>query len=243
MNIYLAGKIGKNDWRHSLVRGLRVTSAMMEDNRHPLWPILVGAIFEAHNYTGPFFISCNHGCYHGNNQHGVGRRTEGCFNDPPEDGTIIQLCQNAIRKSDLVFAWIDDQTAFGTLVEIGYALGAGVRVAISGPEKQHDLWFAYSSSDAFIPAQSPEEGLRIAIRQHFKGMAYRDYLQTAHWELTRAAALERAKHRCQLCNGLKGGLNVHHRTYERLGNELPEDLIVLCRDCHTIFHKEGKLAR
>lgn len=27
------------------------------------------------------------------------------------------------------------------------------------------------------------------------------------------------------------------------GDELPEDLIVLCGDCHSIFHREGRLAR
>lgn len=28
------------------------------------------------------------------------------------------------------------------------------------------------------------------------------------------------------------GLEVHHRTYERLGNERPEDLVALCWCCH-----------
>lgn len=243
MKIYLAGKIGKNDWRHAIVRDLHITCADFSRETFENWPILVGAIFERHEYTGPYFIACNHGCYHGDNQHGVGRSTGGCSDDAPKDGQIVALCQAAIRQSDLVFAWLDTTDAYGTLIEIGYALALGIRVAISAPERQRDLWFAYASSNAFIPAQSPEEGLGIAIRQYFKGMAYRDYLQTAHWELTRSLALERAGHRCQLCNGLKGGLNVHHRTYERLGAELPEDLIVLCRDCHRIFHKEGKLAR
>jgi hypothetical protein len=31
-------------------------------------------------------------------------------------------------------------------------------------------------------------------------------------------------------------LNVHHRTYERRGYELPEDLTVLCVACHTAVH-------
>lgn len=242
MNIYLAGKIGKNDWRHKLVKDLHWASAIMEPSKTTSWPRGI-KIFDEHNYTGPYFIACNHGCYHGSNQHGVGRGNGGCSDNGYDEAKIVKLCQDAIRKSDLVFAWMDTADAYGTLVEIGYALGIGVRVAISAPEKQHDLWFAYASSNAFIPAKTPEEGLRVAIRQYFKGMPYRDYLQTDHWELTRASALERAGHRCQLCNGLKGGLNVHHRTYDRLGNEAPEDLIVLCRDCHSIFHKEGKLAR
>lgn len=67
-------------------------------------------------------------------------------------------------------------------------------------------------------------------------MPYADYLQTGHWQRTRAAALERAGHRCQLCNRPQH-LNVHHRTYERRGAERDDDLIVLCRGCHETFHR------
>jgi 5-methylcytosine-specific restriction endonuclease McrA len=31
-------------------------------------------------------------------------------------------------------------------------------------------------------------------------------------------------------------LDVHHRTYERRGAEKAEDVIVLCRRCHELFH-------
>ena len=73
-------------------------------------------------------------------------------------------------------------------------------------------------------------------------MPYERYLKTFHWQETRASALDRAGNRCQVCNTTRG-LHVHHRTYERRGAELPEDLIVLCRDCHSTFHKNGRLAR
>lgn len=72
----------------------------------------------------------------------------------------------------------------------------------------------------------------LARNQH---VPYSDYLQTAHWSVVREEALERAGHRCQLC-GSQRRLEVHHRTYERLFDELPEDLIVLCRHCHAKFH-------
>lgn len=67
---------------------------------------------------------------------------------------------------------------------------------------------------------------------------YRDeYLRSEHWQLTRAAALARAENRCQVCNA-SSRLDVHHRTYERLGNEHPGDLTVLCRRCHDLFHDQ-----
>jgi 5-methylcytosine-specific restriction endonuclease McrA len=60
---------------------------------------------------------------------------------------------------------------------------------------------------------------------------YRAYLDSPAWKATREAALKRARHRCAVCS-LGHGLEVHHRTYERLGAEAWGDMIVLCRTCH-----------
>lgn len=67
-------------------------------------------------------------------------------------------------------------------------------------------------------------------------MPYQEYLRTAHWQRQRAFALDQAQHLCELC-GHPERLEVHHRTYERVGFERPEDLIVLCHDCHRDHHK------
>jgi hypothetical protein len=79
----------------------------------------------------------------------------------------------------------------------------------------------------------------LAVQRHV--MPYRQYLATDWWQLVRAGALNAAGGACQVCNATET-LDVHHRTYERRGMERAEDLIVLCRDCHTIFHENGKLA-
>ncbi len=71
---------------------------------------------------------------------------------------------------------------------------------------------------------------------------YQTYLQSPEWAIKRNEARERAGHRCQVCNSPNGPLDTHHRTYDRLGRELPEDLIVLCRSCHDLFHKNGRVA-
>lgn len=64
---------------------------------------------------------------------------------------------------------------------------------------------------------------------------YHDYLKSPRWRKKAAAARKRAGYRCQLCNR-EGRLQVHHRTYERLGYELPGDLIALCARCHKLHH-------
>ena len=71
---------------------------------------------------------------------------------------------------------------------------------------------------------------------------YQLYLRTKHWQQVRAAALLRYDNRCAVCNS-PDQPDVHHRTYERRGCERPEDVIVLCRGCHDLFHKNGKLFR
>jgi hypothetical protein len=71
---------------------------------------------------------------------------------------------------------------------------------------------------------------------------YRAYLRSDAWKERRSRAVERAGGRCAVCNA-RGPLEVHHRRYDRVGRELPEDLLVLCRDCHDVFHTHRRLVR
>lgn len=64
---------------------------------------------------------------------------------------------------------------------------------------------------------------------------YKTYIQSGEWRITRLEAIERAGGKCQLCSK-SGRLHVHHNTYERLGKELPTDLVALCERCHDLYH-------
>jgi hypothetical protein len=66
-------------------------------------------------------------------------------------------------------------------------------------------------------------------------MTYPEYLKTEHWQTMRRLALEAAGHRCLLCD-VDANLDVHHRTYERVGVEQVRDLVVLCDACHGRHH-------
>ncbi len=63
---------------------------------------------------------------------------------------------------------------------------------------------------------------------------YRRYLRSVTWFVKRREALRRAGYRCGRCGApvTNDNAHVHHLTYERLGAELPEDLSVMCRECH-----------
>lgn len=67
-------------------------------------------------------------------------------------------------------------------------------------------------------------------------MSYADYLRSPEWAKRRERALDQAGRRCQLCAYRGPGLDVHHNTYARIGDEAPEDLVVLCRLCHRRHH-------
>jgi hypothetical protein len=69
-----------------------------------------------------------------------------------------------------------------------------------------------------------------------RGLSYEDYLRSDHWNAKRVGALGRARFKCQMCGASGRELQVHHNTYERLGEELDSDLIALCGVCHGKHH-------
>lgn len=72
-------------------------------------------------------------------------------------------------------------------------------------------------------------------------MPYPEYLKIPEWESRKAQHLKSTGYRCQVCNSSNIPLHVHHRTYERRGYENFKDLIVLCEECHRLYHEKGKL--
>ena len=81
---------------------------------------------------------------------------------------------------------------------------------------------------------------RISYISWLRSLPYNEYLKTDHWQSVRHYCLCRDHFKCMVCNS-ENNLDVHHRTYERLGCEEIGDLATLCRDCHSLFHKNGKL--
>jgi 5-methylcytosine-specific restriction endonuclease McrA len=65
---------------------------------------------------------------------------------------------------------------------------------------------------------------------------YQTYLRSPEWKAKRARVLEFWDYKCVTCYSHLD-LEVHHRTYARLGDELLTDLIVLCDRCHEKFHE------
>ena len=68
---------------------------------------------------------------------------------------------------------------------------------------------------------------------------YNNYINGARWSRKSKAIRLYFGNRCQVCNS-NGQLHAHHRTYDRLGIEKPEDITVLCVSCHNEYEKKRK---
>lgn len=185
-SIYLAGKITKGDWRQDAVTGLLEAwggnswEGRPWNVRDTRWPVVPGGVLDTFDYTGPYFVyTCSHtagGC--DQDEHRGGSFCEG---DIGHRMSTVNRCMDAIDRSDVIFAWLDDKTAYGTLTEIGYAKGRGKRIVVASPELPRtkndqyeaamegrqdtgigmaDLWFAFSLADSVIQAGSPHEALK-----------------------------------------------------------------------------------
>lgn len=69
-------------------------------------------------------------------------------------------------------------------------------------------------------------------------MVYNAYIGSRAWASKRRAFLGRNGHSCLRCGGMEN-IEVHHKTYARLGSELDEDLEALCRPCHVAEHRKS----
>jgi very-short-patch-repair endonuclease len=148
-NVYLTGKISQNDWRHTLVEGL---GEIIVSEKDTSWPILENAIFDCLDYVGPFFSLEGHGAAHYDHSHGVFANlakydSHGCVAGYPRRAWTVNNCKEAINEADVIFAWIDDASCYGTLVELGYAKALGKTIWIAGPTRYQDLWFGYEMAD------------------------------------------------------------------------------------------------
>jgi hypothetical protein len=92
--------------------------------------------------------------------------------------------------------------------------------------------------------RSPRLELPWSTRRLHRRAAYCNYMASQHWFALRErwaadwAARRGTEPHCLIC-GAEWALcdDLHHRTYERLGNEADRDLIPLCRTCHGTLHR------
>jgi len=77
---------------------------------------------------------------------------------------------------------------------------------------------------------------RLGRLRAFGFITYEQYLRSEIWLARRSRALQASGGVCFCCEDTDQ-LDVHHSTYQRLCEERPEDLVVLCRYCHRAAHQ------
>ena len=149
-SVYLAGKIRCNGWRE------RIFPCRYEGRG--LWNYSVDEFtnLSVHandglTITGPYFISCDHGCYHGEERHGVGAVDDvhsehewgGCCGNYFSRDDVFSICKKQIDRAEIVFAYIDCRDCYGTLGEIGYAhaVGKDIIIVFSDEDIRKEMWF------------------------------------------------------------------------------------------------------
>ena len=61
------------------------------------------------------------------------------------------------------------------------------------------------------------------------------YMKTEQWKQLKSIRLRIAQNKCECC-GSTNKLHLHHVNYERLTQELIEDVAILCEECHNKVH-------
>jgi hypothetical protein len=65
---------------------------------------------------------------------------------------------------------------------------------------------------------------------------YLRYIVSPEWQRRRREHLELCGHWCEICHQ-RPAIQVHHWTYEHLGNEHPHELCAICVRCHWRIHR------
>jgi len=84
-----------------------------------------------------------------------------------------------------------------------------------------------------------DQEIYIASPKNFTN-SYAEYMQSEEWWERRWEIIERDGGCCIRCKSTDD-LQVHHLSYERLGDEEDADLVTLCLDCHNLIHASGPL--
>lgn len=83
----------------------------------------------------------------------------------------------------------------------------------------------------------PDGSLSELEREKLWQLDYQRAVQSRYWRKLRWAAMRERDCRCGRCDIWEPqDLQLHHLTYERLGAELPEDVELLCTECHWRAH-------
>ena len=90
---------------------------------------------------------------------------------------------------------------------------------------------AFDRKDNFLKGDEP-----LTANPFMSAEEKQAYMKSDKWHMLKQARLAKADYECEAC-GSTHRLELHHETYERLGDEYLSDLKVVCHSCHTKIHE------
>lgn len=96
-------------------------------------------------------------------------------------------------------------------------------------------------SGEFWRKKRADDASRFEANRDLRQVEYASYLQSPRWKGIRARVMKRAGGICEGC-GLVPASEVHHLTYDNVGDELLFQLVALCEDCHEKVHRKQAAA-
>ncbi|QIG50423.1 HNH endonuclease [Nordella sp. HKS 07] len=116
---------------------------------------------------------------------------------------------------------------------------------LSDPEHTHQRYCQECAGPVMAKAKSYHY---FNGRNDFRDR-YNDRISSTEWKNLRQTIIEQRGTRCQRCGAESGPLALHHLHYRSLGNEQPQDVELLCPECHEAarppkreYPKEGLIA-
>ena len=102
---------------------------------------------------------------------------------------------------------------------------------------------AYSKIDFIEQYKQYNNNISLDRKKYLSTLRYSkkrgEYEQTPEWRQRQQLKIKIANNKCEKCNS-HNKLQVHHLSYEHYGDESINELIVLCKKCHTIAHGRNK---
>lgn len=105
-----------------------------------------------------------------------------------------------------------------------------------GNSASHDFYSNDKSLDQFRKNKTKEKRESESSLWWFE---YNKYLKSPKWKEFRLLIIRLYDHSCQRCKNRfsKRFLQIHHLHYGTLGNEKPEDVLLVCKPCHEKIHR------
>lgn len=174
-SVYLAGKITGSHWRDKILDGWSqenhgVVGEFCGDLSR--WRTIESAVtVDGHasiGYSGPYWSPMGDSGGHGSIGGGSGGIHDCGVGSvcPDTHGTLIRSdpedvygnIMNSLRRSDLVFAWIDSLDCYGTIYEVAASIAMGKVVVVAMPTRfnERELWITATGCHRLIRADCPD---------------------------------------------------------------------------------------